>query len=90
MPTQMRLRSMPLLPPAELLAAATESVNPIASVLEKVQEPRLALRGQSRPKTERSSLRRAAPDKLSGTAATSRRQLSQRPLRLATARRTVS
>jgi hypothetical protein len=72
---------------AELLAAATETVNPIVSARAKAQELLLA---QIRPAAERSSLRQAGPGKLSGTVAKLRRLLSQPPLRLATARHTVS
>ena len=72
---------------AELLAAATETVNPIVSARAKAQELLLA---QIRPAAERSSLRQAGPGKLSGTVAKLRHLLSQPPLRLATARHTVS
>jgi hypothetical protein len=80
---------MRMIRPAELLAAARETVTPIALALETAPDPRLAP-GQSRPAVERSSLRRAAHGKLSGTVAKSRRWLSQPPLQTATARRTVS
>jgi hypothetical protein len=55
-------------------------VNPIAS----------ALLAQIRPVGERLSSRRAAPGKISGIVASLRRLLFQPPLRLATARHTVS
>jgi hypothetical protein len=74
----------------ELLAAATERVNPIVSARAKTQELALALLAQIRSAAERLSLRRAAPGKISGTVAKLRRLLSQPPLRLATARHTVS
>jgi hypothetical protein len=48
------------------------------------------LLAQIRLAAERSSLRQAGPGKLSGTVAKLRRLLSQPPLRLATARHTVS
>jgi hypothetical protein len=49
-------------------------VNPIASALKKAQEPTLAQPEpeQIHPETERSSLRQAVPDTLSGIAAKSR------------------
>jgi hypothetical protein len=67
----------------ELLAAATETVNPISAALEP------ALQTQIRPAAERLSSRRAAPGKISGIVARLRR-LVQRPLPVATARHTVS
>jgi hypothetical protein len=74
----------------ERLAAATETKNPIVSPL--VQEWVLVQPEpeQTRLASERLSLRRAAPDRLLETAATLRRLLFQRPLRLAIARHTVS
>jgi hypothetical protein len=72
----------------ELLAAATETVTPIVSALAWAQEP--SLLAQIHPAAERSSLRRAAPGKISGTVAKLRRLLFRLPLRLATARHTVS
>ena len=76
----------------ELLAAAMETVNPVVSSLAKAQvrAPALVQREQTRPAAERSSLRRAGFGKLSGTAAKLHRLLFQLPLRLATARHTVS
>jgi len=53
----------------ELLAAATERVNPIVSARAKAQELSLALLAQIRLASERSSLRQAGPGKLSGTVA---------------------
>ena len=89
--TQIRLRSTRHLQLAELLAAATETVNPIAPVLAKAREPvpGLAL-AQIRPAAERSSSRRAALDKILGTVAELCRPLFQPPSRPATARHTVS
>ena len=71
----------------ELLAAATERVNPVVSARTKTQE--LALLAQIRPAAERLPSRRAAPGKISGIVARLRR-LVQRPLPVATARHTVS
>jgi hypothetical protein len=88
--TQILLQSTRRSQRVELLAAATETVNPIVSARAKAQELSLALLAQIRPAAERSSLRRAGPGKLSGTVAKLRRLLSQPPLRLATARHTVS
>jgi hypothetical protein len=86
--TQILLQSTRRSQRVELLAAATETVNPIVSARAKAQE--LALLAQIRPAAERSSLTQAGPGKLSGTVAKLRRLLSQPPLRLATARHTVS
>jgi hypothetical protein len=88
--TQILLQSTRRCQRAELLAAATEIVNPIVSARAKAQELSLTLLAQIRPAAERSSLTQAAPGKLSGTVAKLRRLLSQPPLRLATARHTVS
>ena len=88
--TQILLRSTRRSQRVELLAAATERVNPIVSARVKTQELALALLAQIRPAAERSLLRQAGPGNLSGTVAKLRRLLSQPPLRLATARRTVS
>ena len=86
--TQILLQSTQRSQRVELLAAATERVNPIVSARAKTQE--LALLAQIRPAAERSSLRQAGPGKLLGTVAKLRLLLSQPPLRLATARHTVS
>jgi hypothetical protein len=88
--TQILLQSTRRSQRVELLAAATERVNPIVSARAKTQELALALLAQIRPAAERSLLRQAGPGKLSGTVAKLRRLLSQPPLRLATARHTVS
>jgi len=88
--TQILLQSTRCSQRVELLAAATETVNPIVSARAKAQELSLALLAQIRLAAERSSLRQAGPGKLSGTVAKLRRLLSQPPLRLATARHTVS
>jgi hypothetical protein len=88
--TQILLQSTRRSQWVELLAAATERVNPIVSARAKAQELSLVLLAQIRPAAERSSLRQAGPGKLSGTVVKFRRLLSQPPLRLATARRTVS
>jgi hypothetical protein len=88
LPTQIRLRSTLRFQPVELLAAAMETVNPIASALASVQEP--ALLAQIPPAAERLSSRRAAPGKISGIVTRLRRLLSYRPLRLASARHIVS
>ena len=85
---QIRLRSTRRPQPVKLLAAATEGVNPVASALASVQEP--ALLAQIPPAAERLSSRRAALGKISGILASLRRLLFQPPLRLATARHTVS
>jgi hypothetical protein len=86
--TQILLQSTRRSQRVELLAAATETVNPVVSV--RAQELSLALLAQIRPAAERSLLKQAAPGKISGTVAKLRRLLSQPPLRLATARHTVS
>ena len=88
--TQILLQSTRRSQLVELLAAATETVNPIVSARAKAQELSLALLAQIRPAAERLSLRQAGLGKLSGTVAKLRRLLSQPPLRLATARHTVS
>ena len=88
--TQILLQSTRCSQRVELLAAATETVNPIVSARAKTQELALALLAQIRPAVERSLLRQAGLGKLSGTVAKLRRLLFQPPLRLATARHTVS
>jgi len=80
--TQILLHSTQRSQRVELLAAATETENPIVSARAKAQEPVLALLAQIRPAAERLSLRRAARGKISGTVAKLRRLLSQPPLRL--------
>jgi hypothetical protein len=85
-PAPTRLRSTLCSQQTERLAAATETVNPIASAPEKAQEPALVRPDRSRL-GERLSLMRAAPGRLSGTAAKLRRLLFPLLLRLATAPR---
>jgi hypothetical protein len=71
--TQILLHSTQRSQRMELLAAATERVNPIVSARAKTQELALALLAQIRPAVESSSLRRAGRGKLSGTVAKLRR-----------------
>src|ERR1700722_447622 len=62
-PTQIRLRSTLHLQQAEWLAAATETMNPIALALARARVPALAQpeREQIHPASERSSSTQAAP-----------------------------
>jgi hypothetical protein len=87
-----RLRSARCSQRAERLAAATETMNPIAMAmaLQKAQGPAPVLPEQIRLASVRLSLTRGAPGKLSGTAAKLRRLLCQLLLPPATLRRIVS